>query len=172
MSATRELLRPAATGDVAAGIGDLLVLGARPAGSFWRLVSCADHPGNASATQLLAVWPSGTLRTHTLEITWRVGAYNFAYRPAVYDDERHTDPPGTRFVYDPEREDPLWQGGAEEAWDGWGISYPSDGVRTAEVAISGSPHIVMLGAAITRNGIVMCTDGPKPGIARCSFDFT
>lgn len=124
--------------------------------------------------RLIALWARGTLYIDTISVSWRFDAYSGSFEPTA--DDRQPGTPEGRFVYayNPDPNGPFRKGKVfrTKTWEAWTIVAPAAEVTTAEITIvtSDPSKIVTLGCAMTRNGVVVCTDGPRPDAVHCLAD--
>lgn len=130
---------------------------------------------DTNLTRLYAIWTRDTPHIGTLAVGWRFDDYAGHFIPTA--DDRNVDTSAERFVYAyrPNPKGPFRRGiFRTKEWEAWTITAPAEDVKEAEIMVFSSQpdKIVMLGSAITRNGVTVCTAGPVPDTAHCLFDFT
>jgi hypothetical protein len=171
-----EFLRENVTG-AAADTGGLVVVGG---GGLVRASvgplpdTRTDASEDENLTRLFAIWTADTPDIGSITVGWQFGKYGGVFRPTADDREIGTSEARFVYGYDPNPNGPFREGNfRDKQWEAWTITAPSPDVTTAEIAVLSEPtSIIMLGAAITRNGVMVCTNGPKPDSAHCLFDFT
>lgn len=124
-------------------------------------------------TRLYAIWTYDTPFINNVGVNWRFDNYAGSFMPAEEDRYRDAAPDRQVFRYKPEQDGPFRRGSfRNKQWEAWTITAPAVDVQTAEINVfTFDPgKIVMLGAAATRNGLVIATSGPTHRIAHAWFN--
>jgi hypothetical protein len=137
-------------------------------------------PGNVhyqqdhNTTRLYAIWTSDTPFIDNVGVNWRFDNYGGSFLPTEEDRYRDAAPDRQVYAYNPDPNSPFRQGTfRNKKWEAWTITAPAVDVQTAEIEVFtfDVSKIVMLGAAVTRNGLVVITHGPTPNTAHCRVSF-
>lgn len=125
-------------------------------------------------TRLYAIWTYDTPFIGNVGVNWRFDHYEGSFMPTEEDRYRGATPERQVFRYKPEQDSPFRRGSfRNKPWEAWTITAPAVDTQTAEISVfTFDPSlIVMLGAAATRNGLIVATSGPTHRTARCRVSF-
>jgi hypothetical protein len=128
-----------------------------------------------NVTRLYAIWTSDTPFIDNIEVDWWFNdRYGGIFRPTADDRQPDTFPGRLVYAYEPNPNGPFRRGTFhDKQWEAWTVTAPAIDVYRAEISV-GNPDprkIIILGCAITRNGVMLATDGPTAKTAHCWFDF-
>jgi hypothetical protein len=138
-------------------------------------------PGNKLDTaldinivRLYAIWTADTPFIDNITVIWRFDQYDGVFCPSADNRQFGTPKAELIYAYEPSPRSPFRRGTfRRRSWEAWTITAPALDVRTAEISVftSDPSQIVMLGAAISRNGRAVATHGPKDQEVRCLASF-